>query len=73
MPPSSGCDGGADILFVVDVSGSIHRPVFQEYQTFIADMVLQYDVDEERADKTQFAVISFADTATIDFYFDTYE
>jgi len=56
--PYLGCKNsvGADIIFVLDGSGSIGTANFNSIKTFVMDVINGFDVG---ADKTRFGVIKF--------------
>ena len=54
----------ADVVFVVDTSGSIGRPNFERIKEFIKDVVLTFDVDYRY---TRVGLIEFSTTPKIEF------
>ena len=59
------CRGESDIIFVLDVSGSIGRRTFNavlEYIIAVTDML------EVRQDKTRVGIIKFSDDAQIELH-----
>ena len=54
----------ADVVFVVDSSGSIGRPNFEKIKEFIKDVVLTFDVDPRY---TRVGLIEFSTTPSIEF------
>ena len=54
----------ADIVFVVDTSGSIGRPNFERIKEFIKSVVLTFDVDSRY---TRVGLIEFSTTPRIEF------
>ena len=70
---SPGCDAGADILFVVDISGSVRHEHFPEVKNFLADIVDEFEFSQTRDDKTQVSVITFDSEARVEFYLNEYD
>ena len=54
----------ADVVFVVDSSGSIGRPNFEKIKEFIKNVVLTFDVDYRY---TRVGLIEFSTTPSIEF------
>ena len=65
----SGCDGRADVVFVLDASGSIRHERFQNVLDFINSIVTQLEI---ATDRTRVGVIKFSDNAQIQFNLNKY-
>jgi Mg-chelatase subunit ChlD len=59
----------ADIVFVLDGSGSIGAPNFAKVLTFVHDVVGYFDVNQQ---KVRIGLIEFSDSATTVFSLTTY-
>ena len=64
------CDGYLDLVFLIDVSGSIRRTRFQLVLQFIIDIVAGLDVHTSRV---RVGLITFSDNSDVQFYLDTYD
>ena len=64
-----GCSAYADILFLIDRSGSIRHERFDEVKEFLVDIIDDLEVWN---DKIRVAAISFSDDATLEFDFNDY-
>ena len=64
------CDGRADIIFAMDVSGSIRRERFPMIQTFVQGIVDQFEVSRG---KTRVGVATWSDDARVEFQLDELE
>ena len=67
---SPDCDGRADVIIAIDVSGSIRRERFATIQEFVAGIVEQFEVSQR---KTRVGVASWSDEATVDFNLNEFE
>jgi collagen type VI alpha len=63
--PSKGCHNPADIVFVLDESGSIWGPHFTKQLEFVENVVGLFSI---RPDKTHIGVLTFGDTPRIIFH-----
>ena len=66
---STGCDGAADIVFVFDASGSIHRERFPLVLDFAKQIITALEVNPQR---TGVAAVKWSDNAEVQFYLNTY-
>ena len=60
----AGCDGKADIVFLLDASGSIHHERFPIVQDFVKQIVESLEISETRA---RVALLSWSNSARLDF------
>ena len=66
----SGCDGRADVAFLIDSSGSIQYERFDDYvKPFVMSVIAELDVG---SDRTRVASAIFSNTARVVFYLDQY-
>lgn len=65
----SGCDGKADIIFVVDSSGSIREARFQTVLEYVANITRQLEVSENRA---RVGLVTYGDYAQVEFNLNTF-
>uniref|UniRef100_A0A2C9M569 VWFA domain-containing protein n=1 Tax=Biomphalaria glabrata TaxID=6526 RepID=A0A2C9M569_BIOGL len=66
---STSCDGKADILLIVDASGSIGLDDFGKMKQFLANFVVQFSIGK---DFIQFSQIVFSSDSNISFGFNKY-
>ena len=66
---SAGCDGAADIVFVFDASGSIHRERFPLVLDFAKQIITALEVNPQR---TRVAAVKWSNNAEAEFYLNTY-
>ncbi|KAM8967064.1 collagen alpha-6(VI) chain [Pelodytes ibericus] len=59
----------ADVIFLVDSSGSIGPPNYDKMKTFMKNLVNKTEIGR---DKVQFAVVQFSDTTNVEFQLDQY-
>lgn len=63
------CDGKADIVFVVDASGSIRENRFKIVLDYVAGVIDNLEVGKDR---TRIGLITYSDTATVRFNLNKY-
>lgn len=63
------CRGDADILFIIDKSGSIRNNRFQDVKDFIIRIIREFEWNE---DKIRIAAISFSEECDINFKLDEF-
>lgn len=68
--PWSGCDGAADIAFVFDASGSIHRERFPIVLDFAQQIIAAFEVFSTR---TRVAAVKWSNSAEVEFFLNTYQ
>ena len=66
---SIGCSGEADVVFLLDRSGSVRNERFPFVLQYIVNVVSQMDVGSS---KTRIGVVSFADNARVEFLLNSY-
>ena len=66
---SVGCSGEADVVFLLDRSGSVRNERFPFVLQYIVNVVSQMDVGSS---KTRVGVVSFADNARVEFLLNSY-
>ena len=66
----SECNRDADITFILDSSGSVNSANFQKMKEFVTQMIGLVNVD---GDASNVGVITFGDTAKIEFQLDRHE
>ena len=59
----------ADVIFIMDSSGSISAADFQRQLRFVGDVINEFFIG---ADHTRVGAVSFSNWAFLDFYLDTY-
>ncbi len=59
----------ADILFIIDKSGSVRHERFEDVKEMLTDAIDRLEIFN---DKVRVAAISFCDDATLDFDLDDY-
>jgi len=65
---SPGCENKqADVIFIIDASGSIWAPDFAKQLRFVRGIVRHFDVSDRA---TNFAILSFSDTTQIEYSLD---
>ena len=63
------CDGQADVVFVIDASGSIRQSRFQTVLEYVTTVVEQLEVAQDR---TRVGVVVYSDDAEVKFQLNTY-
>lgn len=63
------CDGQADVVFVVDASGSIRENRFQIVLEYVAGVINNLEV---ASDRTRIGLITYSDSATVRFNLNKY-
>ena len=63
------CDGRADIVFMIDASGSIRQSRFQVLLDYVTNVTRELEI---RADRARVGVLAFSDHATVHFHLDSY-
>ncbi|KAK2171374.1 hypothetical protein NP493_1068g02025 [Ridgeia piscesae] len=64
----TGCENKqADVIFIIDASGSIWAPDFAKQLRFVRGIVRHFDVSDRA---TNFAILSFSDTTQIEYSLD---
>ena len=63
------CSGEADIVFVIDKSGSIRSERFLAVKEFFVTVIEDLEIGE---DGVRIGLVSFEDEARVDFYLDSY-
>ena len=63
------CDGAADIVFMLDTSGSIRRTRFEMLKEFLMSILKETEIGLDRA---RIALLTFSDNATGLFNLNTY-
>ena len=66
----SECDGTADILVILDTSGSIRQERFPQVREFMINVIRSLEWSEDRI---QVAATSFSDEVLVEFTFQTYD
>ena len=68
------CSSGSDIVFALDTSGSIGRKYVQEIVGFLEQLINSLNVNANDTDLTvsRIGMLTYADTATIQFQLNTY-
>ncbi len=69
----SGCSAAADILFVIDGSGSIRHERFNDIKDFVIGIVEGLEINSNRPNKVRIALICFDDEPFTEFYLNTYQ
>ncbi len=65
----AGCEGQADVVFVMDVSGSIGDGNFETMRAFMVELV---DVLDVTSGNINVALITFSDDARLEFNLDRF-
>ena len=60
-----GCTGAADVIFAIDVSGSIRHERFPLVQEFFISIIENLEINPLRLDKTRVGALSFSDKAEV--------
>ena len=68
-----GCSAAADLVFVVDGSGSIRHERFQDIKEFIIGIIEELEVNPDSPNKVRIAAICFDNEAFAEFYLNTYQ
>jgi len=68
------CSRGSDVVFALDTSGSIGRTYVREMVGFLEELINSLNVNANDTDPTvsRIGLLTYADTATIQFQLNTY-
>ena len=68
-----GCSAAADLVFIIDGSGSIRHERFQDIKDFVIGIVEELEINPNRPNKVKVAAICFDTEAFVEFYLNTYQ
>ena len=68
-----GCSAAADLVFLIDGSGSIRHERFQDIKDFVIGIVQELEVNPDLPSKVHIAAVCFDNEAFVEFYLNTYQ
>ena len=68
-----GCSAAADLVFIIDGSGSIRHERFQDIKDFVIGIIEELEINPNRPNKVKVAAICFDTEAFVEFYLNTYQ